>query len=130
MKDFFLRLSFNSQYSSLIISFEIAMANTVADMLIERLIDWGVDTIFSLPEDGISGIFERFARGETESSSSKYVMRRRAPSPRADMPNSPESWESARRHQGTATPTYLNSLYDAKFDWQPVLGSPATLSMI
>ena len=106
MKDFFLRLSFNSQYSSLIISFEIAMANTVADMLIERLIDWGVDTIFSLPEDGISGIFERFARGETESSSSKYVMRRRAPSPRADMPNSPESWESAWRLQGTATPTY------------------------
>jgi hypothetical protein len=26
--------------------------------LIERLIDWGVDTIFGLPADGINGIFE------------------------------------------------------------------------
>src|SRR6476659_5363459 len=31
------------------------MAKTVADMLVERLIDWGVDTIFSLPGDGING---------------------------------------------------------------------------
>ena len=34
------------------------MAKTVADMLVERLIDWGVDTIFSLPGDGINGIYE------------------------------------------------------------------------
>jgi pyruvate dehydrogenase (quinone) len=34
------------------------MAKTVADMLIERLIDWRVDTIFGLPGDGINGIFE------------------------------------------------------------------------
>ncbi len=34
------------------------MAKTVADMLVERLIDWGVKTIFGLPGDGINGIFE------------------------------------------------------------------------
>jgi pyruvate dehydrogenase (quinone) len=34
------------------------MAKTVAEMLIERLIDWGVDTIFGFPGDGINGIFE------------------------------------------------------------------------
>ena len=34
------------------------MGKTVADMLVERLIDWGVDTIFSLPGDGINGIYE------------------------------------------------------------------------
>ena len=34
------------------------MAKTVADLLIERLIDWGVDTIFGFPGDGINGIFE------------------------------------------------------------------------
>ena len=34
------------------------MANTVADILVDRLIDWGVHTIFSLPGDGINGIFE------------------------------------------------------------------------
>src|SRR5947207_15382028 len=31
---------------------------TAADVLIESLIDWGVDTIFGLPGDGITGIME------------------------------------------------------------------------
>src|SRR5437588_8600824 len=34
------------------------MATTAADLLIERLIDWGVDTLFGFPGDGINGIFE------------------------------------------------------------------------
>jgi len=31
---------------------------TAADLLVERLIDWGVDVIFGLPGDGINGIME------------------------------------------------------------------------
>ena len=31
---------------------------TAADVLIESLIDWGVDTIFGIPGDGINGIME------------------------------------------------------------------------
>jgi thiamine pyrophosphate-dependent acetolactate synthase large subunit-like protein len=34
------------------------MAKTVADLLIERLVEWGVDTLFGFPGDGINGIFE------------------------------------------------------------------------
>src|SRR5581483_6290199 len=34
------------------------MARTAADLLIERLLDWGVDTVFGLPGDGINGIME------------------------------------------------------------------------
>ena len=34
------------------------MARTVADVLFERLIDWGVDTIFGIPGDGINGFME------------------------------------------------------------------------
>ena len=34
------------------------MAATVGDLLVDRLIEWGVDTIFSLPGDGINGIYE------------------------------------------------------------------------
>ena len=34
------------------------MTRTTADMLADRLIDWGVDRIFGLPGDGINGIFE------------------------------------------------------------------------
>lgn len=31
---------------------------TVADHLVERLIEWGLDTIFGFPGDGINGILE------------------------------------------------------------------------
>lgn len=34
------------------------MATTTSDLLVDRLIAWGVDTIFGLPGDGINGIFE------------------------------------------------------------------------
>jgi len=34
------------------------MAKTTADVLFERLIDWGVDVIFGLPGDGINGFIE------------------------------------------------------------------------
>jgi pyruvate dehydrogenase (quinone) len=34
------------------------MAETVSDLLLERLIDWGVDTVFGLPGDGINGFME------------------------------------------------------------------------
>jgi pyruvate dehydrogenase (quinone) len=34
------------------------MSTTAADDLVERLIDWGVDTLFDLPGDGINGIVE------------------------------------------------------------------------
>jgi pyruvate dehydrogenase (quinone) len=34
------------------------MSSTAADVFVERLIDWGVDTIFGLPGDGINGIME------------------------------------------------------------------------
>ena len=34
------------------------MAMTGADILIETIMDWGVDVIFGLPGDGINGIIE------------------------------------------------------------------------
>src|ERR671922_2098320 len=38
------------------------MASTTADVLVDRLIDWGVDTVFGLPGDGINGIMEALRR--------------------------------------------------------------------
>lgn len=35
---------------------------TVSDVLIETLIDWGVDTVFGIPGDGINGIIESFRK--------------------------------------------------------------------
>jgi thiamine pyrophosphate-dependent acetolactate synthase large subunit-like protein len=37
---------------------EVKMARNGADILIESLIAWGVDTIFGLPGDGINGVME------------------------------------------------------------------------
>ena len=34
------------------------MSETAADILIENVIDWGVDAVFGLPGDGINGIIE------------------------------------------------------------------------
>jgi pyruvate dehydrogenase (quinone)/pyruvate oxidase len=34
------------------------MAKTASDVLVETLMDWGVDTIFGIPGDGINGIIE------------------------------------------------------------------------
>ncbi|HEX8139368.1 MAG TPA: thiamine pyrophosphate-binding protein [Pyrinomonadaceae bacterium] len=34
------------------------MAETAADVLAEAIIDWGVDTVFGIPGDGINGIME------------------------------------------------------------------------
>lgn len=37
-----------------------------SDVLVERLIEWGVDTIFGLPGDGINGVFESLRKHQKE----------------------------------------------------------------
>ena len=34
------------------------MAETAADLLVETILCWGVDTVFGIPGDGINGIME------------------------------------------------------------------------
>jgi thiamine pyrophosphate-dependent acetolactate synthase large subunit-like protein len=38
------------------------VARIASEALIERLADWGVDTVFGLPGDGINGIMEGLRR--------------------------------------------------------------------
>lgn len=38
------------------------MARIASEALVERLIDWGVETVFGLPGDGINGIMEALRR--------------------------------------------------------------------
>ena len=40
------------------------MAKTTGDVIVEKLIDWGVDTAFGLPGDGINGIFEALRKNK------------------------------------------------------------------
>ena len=36
------------------------MTPTASDQMVERFIEWGVDTVFGLPGDGINGFYEAF----------------------------------------------------------------------
>jgi thiamine pyrophosphate-dependent acetolactate synthase large subunit-like protein len=38
------------------------MVQTAADVLVNRLVDWGVRVVFGLPGDGINGIMEVMCR--------------------------------------------------------------------
>src|ERR687887_1523763 len=38
------------------------MGKIASELMVERLIDWGTDTVFGLPGDGINGIMEGFRR--------------------------------------------------------------------
>lgn len=42
------------------------MAETASDLFVERLMDWGVDTVFGLPGDGINGFMEALRKRQGE----------------------------------------------------------------
>lgn len=97
------------------------MAKTVADMLVERLIDWGVDTIFSLPGDGINGLYEALrvhrdvirliqVRHEETAAFAACGYAKYSHKPGVCLATS-----------GPGGLHLLNGLYDAKCDGQPVL---------
>jgi pyruvate dehydrogenase (quinone) len=97
------------------------MAATVGDLLVDRLIDWGVDTIFSLPGDGINGIYESL---RTRQDRIKLVQVRHEEAAALAACG----YAKFRRRLGVCLATsgpggihLLNGLYDAKFDGQPVL---------
>jgi len=97
------------------------MAKTVADLLVERLIGWGVDTIFGFPGDGINGIFESLRTHQKEI---KFVQVRHEEA--AAFAACGYAKYSGRLGVCLATSGpggihLLNGLYDAKCDGQPVL---------
>jgi pyruvate dehydrogenase (quinone)/pyruvate oxidase len=42
------------------------MSETAADLFLSRLLDWGVDTFFGLPGDGINGLWEALRKRQQE----------------------------------------------------------------
>ena len=97
------------------------MTTTASDVLIDSIHDWGVDTIFGLPGDGINGIMEAL---RTHKDKIRFIQVRH---------------EEAAAFMACAFAKYtgklgvclatsgpggihlLNGLYDAKMDGQPVL---------
>lgn len=97
------------------------MSQTVADLLVTRLIDWGVEAIFGLPGDGVNGIFEAL---RTHQEKIRFVQVRHEES--AAFAACAYAKYTGRLGACLATSGpggihLLNGLYDAKFDGQPVL---------
>lgn len=97
------------------------MASTAADILIEVLQDWGVDTIFGLPGDGINGIMESLRQCEKKI---RFIQVRHEESA-AFMACAYAKYTSrlgvCLATSGPGGIHLLNGLYDAKLDGQPVL---------
>src|SRR5215813_6831708 len=97
------------------------MAETVADILVNRLIDWGVDTIFGLPGDGINGVFEAL---RTHQEKIRFIQVRHEESAAFAACGYAKFTGRLGVCMATSGPGgvhLLNGLYDAKFDGQPVL---------
>src|SRR6266478_2899785 len=100
---------------------EIMASTTASDVLIDSLHDWGVDTIFGLPGDGINGIMEAL---RTRQDKIRFVQVRHEES--AAFMACAYAKHTGRlgcclAASGPGGIHLLNGLYDAKLDGQPVL---------
>ena len=97
------------------------MAKTVADLLVERLVAWDVDTIYGFPGDGINGIFEAL---RTHQHRIKFIQVRHeeaAAFAAVGYAKYPGRLGVCMATSGPGGIHLLNGLYDAKCDQQPVL---------
>ncbi|MGN6553295.1 MAG: thiamine pyrophosphate-dependent enzyme [Verrucomicrobiota bacterium] len=97
------------------------MAMTAADVLIETLLDWGVEIIFGLPGDGINGIMEAL---RTRQERIRFVQVRHEEAAAFMACGYAKYTGKLGVCLGTSGPGgihLLNGLYDAKMDGQPVL---------
>src|SRR5947209_15634789 len=97
------------------------MAKTVADVLMERLSAWGVDTIFGYPGDGVDGIFEGL---RTHQDKIRFIQVRHEEAAAFAACGYAKYTGRLGVCLATSGPGgihLLNGLYDAKCDQQPVL---------
>ncbi len=97
------------------------MAKTASQVLVETLLDWGVDTIFGLPGDGVNGVIEALRQNKERI---RFIQTRHEEAA-AFMAC---AWAKFTGRLGVCLATsgpggihLLNGLYDAKMDGQPVL---------
>ena len=97
------------------------MSKTVGTLLVERLLVWGVDTIFGFPGDGVNGIFEAL---RTNQEKLRFVQVRHEEAAAFAACGYAKFTGRLGVCIATSGPGgihLLNGLYDAKCDGQPVL---------
>ncbi|HYG12231.1 MAG TPA: thiamine pyrophosphate-dependent enzyme [Pyrinomonadaceae bacterium] len=97
------------------------MARTAADVLVEGILDWGVDTVFGIPGDGINGIMEAL---RTRQDRVRFIQVRHEEAA-AFMACAYAKYTGrlgcCLATSGPGGIHLLNGLYDAKLDQAPVL---------
>src|SRR6266403_1678831 len=97
------------------------MATTAADVLVKGLVDWGVDTVFGIPGDGINGIMEALRQRRADI---RFIQVRHEESAAFMACGYAKFTGRLGVCLATSGPGgihLLNGLYDAKLDGQPVL---------
>ena len=97
------------------------MAKTASDVMVERLIDWGVETIFGIPGDGINGIFEAL---RTHQDRIRFIQVRHEEAgafAACAYAKFTGKLGVCLATSGPGAIHLLNGLYDAKMDGAPVL---------
>ncbi len=97
------------------------MAKTVADVLLERLRQWGVNQVFGYPGDGINGLLAAWGRADNQP---QFVQARHEEMAAFEA----VGYAKFSGHVGVCAATsgpgaihLLNGLYDAKLDHVPVV---------
>src|SRR4051812_42765428 len=97
------------------------MAQTAAEVMVDTLIDWGVDTIFGIPGDGINGIMEALRKAKDKI---RFIQTRHEEAAALMACGYAKFTGKLGCCISTSGPGgihLLNGLYDAKMDGQPVL---------
>src|SRR6201993_2083762 len=97
------------------------MRKNASDVLIETIIDWGVDTVFGMPGDGINGIMEALRRRKDQI---RFIQVRHEEGAAFMACAYAKYTGKLGVCLGTSGPGgihLLNGLYDAKLDGQAVL---------
>jgi pyruvate dehydrogenase (quinone)/pyruvate oxidase len=96
-------------------------ARTASDVLVDTLVDWGVDTIFGIPGDGINGVIEALRKQQDKI---RFIQVRHEEAA-AFAACAYAKWTGrlgvCLSTSGPGGIHLLNGLYDAKLDRQPVL---------
>lgn len=97
------------------------MSNNAADVLVESIIAWGVDTVFGLPGDGINGIMEALRKRQDRVRFIQVRHEEAAAFMACAYAKYTGRLGCCLATSGPGGIHLLNGLYDAKLDQAPVL---------
>src|SRR3954462_16016963 len=98
-----------------------AMSQTVADVLLSRLRDWGVRQVFGFPGDGINGLLAAWGRADDDPQFVQARHEEMAAFEAVGFAKFSDSFAVCTATSGPGAIHLLNGLYDAKLDHVPVV---------